>query len=63
MFDPYYTPTEEEYSVAIDDDVLDYVVSIQNMMKSYLGVKTRVDESIEVIGEPNDIVLWRGHWG
>ena len=37
MFDPYYTPTEEEYSMAMDDDVLDYVSSLQNMIEPYLG--------------------------
>ena len=63
MFDPYYTPTEEEYSAAVDDDVLDYVASIQNMMEPYLGTNNQVDERIEVFGELNEMVLRRGRWG
>ena len=60
MFDPYYTPTDAEYSEAIDDDVLDYVTSIQNMMEPYLGNDNQVDERIEILGELNDMVLRRG---
>ena len=63
MFDLHYTPTEEEHYVAMDDNVMDYVSSIQNMMESYVGIDNPIDERIEVIGEPNNVVLRRGRWG
>ena len=63
IFDPYYTPTEDEYARVVDENVLDYVSSVKELMEPYVTEENRVAELLEVQAELNDIVLRRGHWG
>ena len=63
IFDPYYTPTEDAFAAAINDEVLDYVGSVQNLMQPYFSEDNIEAQMIEMQAEVNQIVLRRGHWG
>ena len=63
IFDPYYTPTEDAYAAAVDNEVLDYVGSVQNLMQPYFSKDNIEAQMIEMRAEVNQIVLRRGHWG
>ena len=63
IFDPYYAPTEDAFAAAINDEVLDYVGSVQNLMQPYFSEDNIKAQMIEMRAEVNQIVLRRWHWG
>ena len=63
MFDPYYTPTNEEYNKTVDDEVLDYVQSVSDLIKPYQDQGNSDAQLLVMESELNNMVMRRGKWG
>ena len=63
IFDPYYTPTSEEYASQVDDEVLDYVQSVTSLITPYLDNGNLDDQLLVMQAELNEMVMRRGKWG
>ena len=63
MFDPYYTPSRQDYADVIDNGVLNYVISISNLMTPYLDANNLDANMLMMEEEINNIVMRRGRWG
>mgnify|MGYP003327122223 CR=1 FL=1 len=63
MFDPYYTPSRQDYADVIDNGVLNYVISISNLMTPYLDADNLDANMLMMEEEINNIVMRRGRWG
>ena len=61
IFDPYYTPTEDAYTVSVDNEVLHYDASVQSLMQPYFSRDNIEARVIEIKAELNQIVLSCGH--